>query len=86
MFPNNHKLTIDLFSTKKPRSFHFSIVTEARLSDYHRLITTFMKFHMSRLKLKINLKDYCNFWRDLTSKILLLISKTQLFLETDDPN
>ena len=49
-YTNNHKSTIDLFLTNKPRSFQFTSVTETGLSDYHRLITTFMKSHFSRLK------------------------------------
>ena len=39
--------------TNKPRSFHFTSVTETGLSDYHRLITTFMKPHFSRFKPEI---------------------------------
>ena len=38
-YTNNHKSTIDLFLTNKPRSFQFRNVTEIGLSDYHRLIT-----------------------------------------------
>ena len=49
-YTNNHKSTSDLFLTNKPRSFQFTSVTETGLSDYHRLITTFMKSHFSRLK------------------------------------
>ena len=52
-YTNNYKLIIDLFLTNKPRSFQFTSVTETGLSDYHRLITTFMKSHFSRLKPKI---------------------------------
>ena len=49
-YTNNHKSTIDLFLTNKPRSFQFTSVTETGLSENHRLITTFMKSHFSRLK------------------------------------
>ena len=58
---NNHKSTIDLFLTNKPRFFQFTSVTETGLNDYHRLITTFMKSHFSRLKPKII--HYRNFKR-----------------------
>ena len=42
-YTNNHKSTIDLFLTNKPRSFQFTSVTETGPSDYHRLSTTFIK-------------------------------------------
>ena len=47
---NNHKSTIDLILTNKPRSFQITNVTETGVSDCHKLITTFMKFHISHLK------------------------------------
>ena len=49
-FMNNHKLTIDLILTNEPRSFQITIVTETGVRDCHKLITTFMKSHTSRLK------------------------------------
>ena len=52
-YTSNHKFTTDLFLTNKPWSFEFTSVTETGISDYHRLITTFMKSHFSRLKPKI---------------------------------
>ena len=42
-YTNNHKSTIDLFLTNKPRSLQFTRVTEIGPSDYHRLSTTFIK-------------------------------------------
>ena len=44
-YTNNHKSTIDLFLTNKPRSFLFTSIAESGLCDYHRLITIFMKPH-----------------------------------------
>ena len=76
-YTNNHKSTIDLFLTNKPRSFQFTSVTETGLSDYHRLITTFIKSHFSRLEPKII--HYLTL-KDSTSKNLLLMSKMQIFL------
>ena len=49
-YTNNHKSTIDLFLTNKRRSFQYTTVTERGLSVCHRLITTFMKSHFSKLK------------------------------------
>ena len=49
-FMYNHKSTIDLILTNKPRSFQITNVTNTSVSDSHKLITTFMKSHISRLK------------------------------------
>ena len=37
----NHKSTIDLFVTNKPKSFFKTHTTETSLSDYHKFIFTF---------------------------------------------
>ena len=52
---NNHKLTIDLILTNKPRSFQITNVTETDVRDCHKLITTFTKSHTSRLKHKMSI-------------------------------
>ena len=49
----NHKSTIDLFLTNKPKSFFKTHTTETGLSDYHKLISTFFKSKAPRLKPKI---------------------------------
>ena len=49
---NNHKSTIDLILTNKPRSYQITNVTETGVSDCHKLILTFMKSYISRLKPK----------------------------------
>ena len=51
-FTNNHKSTIDLILTYKPRSFQIKNVTETGVSDCHKLTTAFMKSYISRLKPK----------------------------------
>ena len=59
---NNHKLTIDLILTNKPQSFQIKNVTETGVSDCHKLITTFMKYYISRLKPKnVQYHSYKNF-------------------------
>ena len=47
---NNHKSTIDPSFTNKPQSFQTTNFTETGVSDCHKLITTFMKSHISHLK------------------------------------
>ena len=76
-FTNNHKSTIDLFLTNKPRSFQFTSVTETSLSDYYRLITTFMKSQYPKLKPKII--HYRNF-KNSRSQNSLSMPKMQIFL------
>ena len=49
-FLNNHKSTIDLILTNKPRVFQITIVTECGVNDCQKRITTFMKSDISRLK------------------------------------
>ena len=83
-FTNNHKSTIDLFLTNKPRSFQFTSVTETGLRDYHRLITTFMKSYFSRLKPKII--HYRNFKRFDEQKFIDNVKNADFSFETDDPN
>ena len=83
-YTNNHKSTIDLFLTNKPRSFQFTSVTETGLSDYHRLIITFIKSHFSRLKPKII--HYRNFKRFDEQKFIDDVKNADFSFETDDPN
>ena len=83
-YTNNHKSTIDLFLTNKPRSFQFTSVTETGLSDYHRLIATFIKSHFSRLEPKII--HYRNFKRFDEQKFIADVKNADFSFETDDPN
>ena len=52
-YTNNYKSTIDLFFTNKPLSFQGTSTTETGLSDCCKLISTFMRSFVSRLKPKI---------------------------------
>ena len=47
---NKHNSTIDLILINNLRSFQIKNVTEAGVSDCHKIITTFMKSHIFRLK------------------------------------
>ena len=82
-YTNNHKSTINNL-TNKPPSFQFTSVTETGLSDYHRLITTFIKSHFSRLKPKII--HYRNFKRFDEQKFIADARNVDFSFETDYPN
>lgn len=57
-----HKSLIDLFLTNKPNHFHSTMVTETSISDFHNLISTFMKGQTKRLNPKrIIYRDYKKF-------------------------
>ena len=61
-FTKNNKSTIDLLLTNKPMSLQVTNIAETGLSDCHKLISSFMKSYISRLKLKtIFYCDYKNF-------------------------
>ena len=61
-FMNNHKSTVDLTLTNKPRSFQITNATEIGVSDCCKLITKFMKSYISRLKPKNDhYRSYKNF-------------------------
>ena len=74
---NNHKLTIDLILANKPQSFQKTNVTETGVSDCHKLITTFMKCYISRLKPKnVHYRSYKN----LLKKIFPVTLRKRSFL------
>ena len=83
-YTNNRKSTTDLFLKNQPRSFRFSSVTETGLSDYHRLITNFMRSHFSRLKPKII--HYRNFKTFDEQNYIADVKNADFSFETDDPN
>ena len=61
-FAKNSKSTIDLLPTNKPMSFLVTSTTETGLSDCHKLISSFMKSYISRLKARtIFYRIYKNF-------------------------
>ena len=76
-FTKNSKSTIDLLPINKPMSFLVTSTTETGLSDCHKLISSFMKSYISRLKRKtIFYRNYKNF----DEENLLRMSKQQIFL------
>ena len=57
-----HKSTIDLILTNKEGCFQKTKVTETGLSDFHRLISTFLRSKFCRLKpKKICCRNFKNF-------------------------
>ena len=83
-FMNNHKSTIDLILTNKPRSFQITNVTEAGVSDCHKLITTFMKSHISRLKPRhVHYRSYKHFNEE---KFLSDVKETDFSFKTSNPD
>ena len=67
----NLKSAIDIFLTNKPLSFHKTRTTETRISDYHKLIWTFLKSYYTRLTRKnIYHGNYKNFNEQLFLKDL----------------
>ena len=86
----NHKSTIDLFLTNRL----LSRTTETGISDYHKLISTFLKSHYTRLKPKviyyrnykkpkvIYYRNYKNFKEDLFLKDL---ENSNLSANSDNP-
>ena len=51
-FTKTHKSTIDLILTNKESCFQKTKVTEKGLSDFHRLISKFLRSQFCRLKPK----------------------------------
>ena len=66
-FTKNNKSTIDLL-TNKPMSFQVTNTTETGLSDCHKLISSFMKSYISRLKPKTILYRSRFYFFKLSSK------------------
>ena len=83
-FTRDHKSTIDLILTNKPKSFQNTCITETGLSDFHKLISTFFKTQITRLKPKIVF--YRNYKHFEDSRFLEDLNSTDFSLNTDDPN
>ena len=81
---NNHKSTIDLFFTNKPLSFQGTSSTETGLSDCHKLISSFMKSFVSRLKPKIIF--FRNYKKFDETKFLSDLRNTNFSFTSADPN
>ena len=83
-FMNNHKSTTDLILALKPRSFQITNVTETGVSDCHKLITTFMKSYVFRLKPKdVHYRSYKNFNEE---KFLSDVKETDFPFKTSNPD
>ena len=81
---NNHKSPIDLILTNKPRSFQITNVTETGVSDCHKLITAFMKPHISRLKPhSVHYRSYKYFNEE---KFLSDVKEADVSFETINPD
>ena len=74
----NHKSTVDLFLTNKPKSFFKTHATETGLSDYHKLISTFFKYKALKLKPKVIFYRNEFFLHDLQNK--------NFSMSSNDPN
>ena len=83
-FMNNHKSAIDLTLANKPRSFQMTNVTETVVSDGNKLITTFMKSCISRLKPKnVHYHSYKNFNEE---KFLTDVKEADFSFTTSNPD
>ena len=61
-FTKTHRSPIDLILTNKPSYFNKALVSKIGLSDYHKMITAFLKLHFSRLRPKvITYRNYIKF-------------------------
>ena len=83
-FTKNHKSLIYLFLTNTPLPFQKTHVSETGLSDYHKLITTFLKTNFSCRRPKVlSYRNYKNF---IESKFLNNLNKTIISFENENPN
>ena len=81
---NNHKSTITLILTNKPRSFQITNVTETGVSDCHKFIITLMESYISRLKPKnVHYRSYKNFNEQ---KFLSDVKEANFSLKTSNPD
>ena len=81
-FTKTHKSTIDLILTKKG-CFQKTKVTQTDLSDFHRLISTFLKSQFCRLKPE---KIYRNLKNFNEKKFLKEVKNTDFIFNSDNPN
>ena len=78
------KNKIDPSYTNKPLSFQVTSTTETGLSDCHKLISTFMRSFVSRLKPKIIL--FRNYKKFDETKFLADLKNTNFSFTSADPN
>ena len=82
MLVNKHKSTIDLILVNNLRSFQITNVTETGVSDCQKLITTFMKYSISRLRQKnIHYRSYKNFNEE---KFLSVVEEVDFSFKTSN--
>ena len=79
-----HKSTTDLILTNNPKSFQNTCIKETGLGDFHKLIMTFFKTEITRLKPKIVF--YRNYKHFEDNRVLENLNNTDFSLHTDDPN
>ena len=78
----SYKSARDLILTNRSLSFQNISSRETDLSDYHKCISSFFKFHYARLKPKVvNHRNYKNFNQ---STFLKEIESTDFSIDSDD--
>ena len=83
-FTKTHKSTIDLILTNKESCFQKTKVTETGLSDFHKLISTFLRSQFCRLKPK---KIYYRNFKNFNEKNFLEeVKNTDFRFNSDDLN
>ena len=83
MFYQNNKSKIDLLLKSKPMSFQVKNTTERGLNDCHKLISSFMKSYISRLKPKtIFYRNYKNFGEE---KFVTDVKAADFSFSNNDP-
>ena len=83
-YTNNHKSTIDPLYTNKSLFFQGTSTTETGLSDCHKLISTFMRSFVSRLKPKNIFFE--NYKKCDETKLLSNLKNTNFSFTSTDPN
>ena len=80
----NHKSTIDLFLTNKPKSSFKTYTTDTSLNDYHKLISTFFKSKVPKLKPKVIF--YRNYKKFDEKSFLHYLQNKNFSMSSNDPN
>ena len=83
-FTKDHKSTTDLVIPNKPKCFQNTCITETGLSGFHKLILTFFKIQITRLKPKIIF--YHNHTHFEDSRFLEDLNSTDFSLNKDNLN
>ena len=83
-FTKDHKSTTDLVIPNKPKCFQNTCITETGLSGFHKLILTFFKIQITRLKPKI---IFCRNYKHFEdSRFLEDLNSTDFSLNKDNLN